>query len=55
MGEKARWELHKNASCCLGQTLEATPHKRATVELPVSNLTNHSNNMNKKCGTLMEK
>ena len=31
-GEKAEWELHKNAACCLEQILEAAPH-RATAGL----------------------
>ena len=31
-GEKARWELHKNALCCFEQILEATPYKTADVQ-----------------------
>ena len=37
--EKARWEQHKNAACCLVQILEATNHKSATVRPPASHLT----------------
>ena len=29
---KARWEHHKNATCCFEQILEAAPHKTATVQ-----------------------
>ena len=29
--EKARWKLQKNATCCLEQILEATPHKTVAV------------------------
>ena len=36
--EKARWELHKNATCCSEQILDTTPHKTATVQQPTSNL-----------------
>ena len=38
--EKARWELLKNAMCCLEQILEATPHKTAAVWQPISHLIN---------------
>ena len=31
-GEKARWELHKNATCWFKQVLEATPNKIAAVQ-----------------------
>ena len=31
-GEKATWELLKNASYCFEQMLEATPHKTAAVQ-----------------------
>ena len=27
-GEKARWELHKNATCYFEQILEVTPYKQ---------------------------
>ena len=31
-GKRTRWELHKNATCCFQQILEATPHKTAAVQ-----------------------
>ena len=30
-GEKARWELYKDGTCCLEQVLEAVPHKTAAL------------------------
>ena len=44
--EKARWEIHKNATCCLEQILEKkkkkkkkkTPYKTASVGLPTFSL-----------------
>ena len=45
--EKAKWELHKNATCCFGQILEAEPNKIEAVCLLVSHLTNHPSKMNK--------
>ena len=39
--EKARWELHKNNVCCLGQILKAIPNKTAIVWPPTFNETNH--------------
>ena len=34
-GEKARWQLHKNAASNIEQVLEATPHKTITLrDLP---------------------
>ena len=33
-GEKARRQLHKNATCNLEQVLVATPHKTPTVQPP---------------------
>ena len=33
--EKAWWELHKDATRCFEQILEAAPYKRATV-LPLT-------------------
>ena len=29
--EKARWELHKDDTCCFEKVLEAAPHKTAAV------------------------
>ena len=53
--EKARWELHKNAMCCLEQILEAILHKIAAVLPPTSRLTNHPSKTNKTCKALLEK
>ena len=39
--KKDRWELHKNATFCFEQILEAAPHKTAAVEPLTSHLTNH--------------
>ena len=39
-GEKAWWQLHKNAAINIEQILEAAPHKAAAVRL----LTNHHEN-----------
>ena len=33
-GEKARWQLHKNAASNFEQVLEATPHKAPTIRPP---------------------
>ena len=46
-GEKARWELHKDAACCFEQILEAAPYKTAVVQPLASHLKNHPSNMNK--------
>ena len=40
-GEKAIWELQKNAACCFRQNQEATPHKTAAVRPLASHLINH--------------
>ena len=53
--EKARWELHKIAVCCLEQVLEVTAHKITAVWPPATHLKNHSNKMNKTCRALLEK
>ena len=39
-GEKAWWQLHKNAASNIQQALEATPHKAAAVRPPT---THHEN------------
>ena len=39
-GEKARWELHKNAPCYFEQILEVTPDKTAIWPL-ISHLEKH--------------
>ena len=40
-GEKAWWQLHKNAESCIEQILEATPHKTAAVRPPTSHHKNY--------------
>ena len=54
-GEKAWWELHKNAMCCFEQILGEGSHKTATVRPPAFYLTNHPNNPNKTCWILLVK
>ena len=54
-GEKDKWELHKNATCCFEEILEATLHKTAAVQPSSSYLKNHSSKMNKRYGILLEK
>ena len=54
-GEKARWELYKNAMSCFQQILNARPYKTEAVQLLTSHLQNHPNKTNKICGTLLEK
>ena len=44
LGEKARWELHKDAACCF---------KTAAVQLLTSYLTNHPSKTNKTCWALL--
>ena len=53
-GEKARWEIYKNAVCYFEQILEATPQK-TTVQILTSHLANQLSKMNKTCGSLLEK
>ena len=44
IGEKARWEPHKDAEGCFQQILKAgTPHQTAAVQPLASRLTSHSN------------
>ena len=40
-GEKARWQLHKNAASNIEQVLEATPYKAPTIRPPTSNHDNY--------------
>ena len=54
-GEKARWELHKNAISYFEQILETIPHETTAVWPLTSHLKNHPRKTNKTCGTLMEK
>ena len=53
--EKARWELHKNATSYIEQILEETPHKTTAVQPLTSYHKNHPSKMNKTGGTLLEK
>ena len=39
---RARWVLHKNATCCFEQILEAAPYKTAALQPLISNLTNQA-------------
>ena len=52
--EKARWNLHKNATSYIEQILEATANTTAVWPL-TSRLKNHLYKTNKTCGTLLEK
>ena len=37
--EKAKWKLHKNATCCFEQNLETTPYETAAGQSLTSHLT----------------
>ena len=57
-GEKARWELHKNAAYSLEQILKAKVCKKIAVRPPASHLTNHlgkTNKYAKHCRKIKEK
>ena len=54
-GEKANWELHKNATCCFEQILEATAHKTTFGRPLPSHQTNNSSKTNETSWVLMEK
>ena len=54
-GEKAKWELYKDAVYCFKQILEAAPHKTAVIWLLASHLTNNLNKTNKISQPLLEK
>ena len=43
LGEKSKWELHKDTACCF----EVAPLKKATVQPLTSHLTNHPSKTNK--------
>ena len=45
LGEKAGWELLKEAACCLQQILEVAAYKTAAVQP----LTSHPSKMSKPC------
>ena len=40
-GEKVSRKLHKNATSCIEQILEATSRKTTTVRPPITHLKNH--------------
>ena len=40
-GDKAWWELHKDAACCFEQIMKAAPNKTAAVRPLTPHLTNH--------------
>ena len=49
LGEKARWELHKDAACYFESILEASHYKTAVVWPLTSHLTNHPRETSKIC------
>ena len=49
-GQKTKWELQKNTTCCFEQILEATPYKTGTAWLLASYLTNHLRDTDKTNG-----
>ena len=49
LGEKARWELDKDAACSFEQTLKAAPYKATIVKLHASHLPNHPSKISKMC------
>ena len=55
LGEKAWWELNKNAVCCSEYILEVTPYKTAAILPLTTNLTNYPSTMNMTSWTLLEK
>ena len=42
-GEKAWWQLHKNAASNIEQVLEVAPHKTAAVWPPTTHHENYQN------------
>ena len=55
VGEKAKWELSKNAMSYLEQIFKVTPHKITVVQPLTSHLKNYPSKTNKTCGTPLEK
>ena len=47
--EKAGRELHKNATRCIEQILEATSRETKNIMLPIYYIKNHPNKTNKAC------
>ena len=48
-GDKARWQLHKNAVSNIEQVLAATPHKTPTIRTPPSHHKNYPSETNQTC------
>ena len=42
-GEKAWWQLHKNAASNIGQVLEAAPHKAVAIQAFITHHENYQN------------
>ena len=53
--EKARWEVHKSATCGFEQILEVAFNKTAAPRPLTYHLTNNSSWINKTCGVMLEK
>ena len=53
--EKARCELHKEATCHFEHILEASPNKTTAVRPLASYHTNHLSKINQMCWALLEK
>ena len=45
-GEKAWWQLHKNATSNIEQVLEAAPHKAAAIRSPTIHHENYQSENN---------
>ena len=55
LGEKARQELNKDATCCIQQILKAAPYKTKAVWPLISHLPNHTSKASKTCWALLKK
>ena len=53
-GEKAKWELHKNATNCFEQILETALHKKTVVRPLISHLKNTKVIWTNMLGTAVE-
>ena len=54
-GEKARWELRKNATSYFERIPKATPHITTSIRPLTSHLKNHPSKTNQTRGTMLEK
>ena len=54
-GEKAWWQLNKNATSNMEQVLEATPNKAAAIRPPITHHENYQSYTNQTYRTLLEK